>query len=1646
MSTLQTLLDAYRSETATERDKGTAFEKLVAAWLVTDPVQAQRFQRVQPWLDWAREQEQDGSDTGIDLVGTRHDGSLVAIQCKFFESHRSIQKRDIDSFISASGKQPFAERLIVETTEVPWSSNAEDMLRDQTLPITCIGLQQLRESPVDWSAFAGSGEITRPKPKQLRPDQDEALAAVRAGLETADRGKLIMACGTGKTLTSLRIAEAMVGTGGYVLYLVPSLALMTQSISEWCADATVPLTAFAVCSDTQVGKRRSNKNDVAELEITDLAFPATTDASRLTQAVAISDQNTMRVVFATYQSISVIAAAQKGSAVTEGETSSLLPEFELPEFDLILCDEAHRTTGATFPGEDESNFVKVHDNDVIRGRKRLYMTATPRIYGENAKSKARDVNVVLASMDDEALYGEVLFHHGFAHAVESDILTDYRVIVLAMDEGQVSAAVQKRLSDSDSELKLDDATKIVGCWKALSKQGLSEGAVHDPGPMQRAVAFCRDIKSSKLIKNEFDKVIEAYQADSVEEDDIDLACETQHVDGTYKARARRQRLDWLKATADADVCRILSNARCLTEGVDVPALDAILFLHPRNSQIDVVQAVGRVMRKAPDKRMGYVILPVGIPPGIPADQALNDNKRYKVVWQILNALRAHDERLDAVINQGSLGQDVSDRIAIIDARALADNAELKAVTAQVKDLPVRNKKRPGIGEGSGRSQDDTSDRQQTLDVTIDEFSRAIMAKIVNKCGRRVYWEDWAQDVAEIAEKHITRITALVEQPESDAQHFFRDFLTELRDDLNEEVSEREAIEMLAQHLITRPVFDALFKDHNFVEQNPVSQAMSEVLSVIDDAQVSREAEKLEGFYASVSRRASGITDPQARQNLIVELYDKFFRNAFPRTTQMLGIVYTPIEIVDFIIKSVNEALQNEFGQSLGSKGVHIIDPFVGTGTFITRLLQSGLIPPEDLERKYREEIHANEIVLLAYYIAAINIETVFHAIAEREDYLSFEGICLTDTFALHEGEDLLSDYMKDNSDRRERQKETDIQVIIGNPPYSAGQKSENDNARNVAYAGLDRKIRETYANRSTASNLQNLYDSYIRAIRWGSDRLGDVGVMAYVTNAGWLDGNAMDGMRKCIAEEFASVHVFHLRGNQRTQGEESLREGGKIFGSGSRAPIAISVFVKNPNAEGRGHIYFYDIGDYLDRKHKLECIKAYGSIGGIEKEGKLTQIIPDRHGDWLNQRDDSFDTHLKLGDKKNKGETVLFSTYSLGSITKRDSWCINSSRKILESNIASTLNFYNSEVRRWQAAKNSAQSAGSVLPQVEDFVNTDTRKISWDPNLRAELKRGAMLSPEDGQIVTCLYRPYAKQWQFYSRRFNARVHQMPRIFPTEGSSNRIIAMTGKGGQAGFSALMMDALPNLHTIDSGQCFPLYLYEPTGEDDTLSLPLEPDTKAGYRRREAITEAGLTHFHRMYPGEDITREDIFHYVYGLLHSEDYRNRYRDNLAKDLPRIPCVKEVEDFRAFRDAGKRLGELHVGYETVEPYSGAHIEIDSRADTMSMEQTYRVTKMRHPGTGRNKDRSTVNYNSHITISKIPEAAWDYVVNGKPALAWVMERQCAKTDKASGIVSDANRYAIETVGDPRYPLNLFLRVITVSLETMRIVRSLPELDID
>jgi predicted helicase len=1590
--------------------------------------------------DWAEENRLDQRDTGIDLVAQLADSpnDWCAIQCKFYQEGHRIQKADIDSFFTASGKRPFTRRMIVDTTGVQWSEHADEALRDQIVETIRIGLSDLEDSGIDWETFAKTRTVKLLDKKKPRQHQIDALKAVREGLAKADRGKLIMACGTGKTYTALHIAEQMVGKGGRILFLVPSLSLMSQSIREWSIDANIPLRCFAVCSDSQVGVQKAADGDVADIDVHDLEIPATTNGSTIAARATSAAPEAMTVVFSTYQSIQAVSAAQL--------------KYGLPDFDLIVCDEAHRTTGVKLANEEESNFIRVHDATYIRGKKRIYMTATPRIFGDAVKKTANEADAVLCSMDDANLFGETLFTRNFSWAVQNGLLTDYKVIVLAVDEEAVSAGVQRLLADENSELKLDDATKIVGCYKALTKADLRPDVAGDTGPMRRALAFAKDIKRSKMVEAEFARVAKEWREtldDEVAATIPPLEIQIKHVDGQFSAHARNERLAWLKdAAAETETCRVLTNARCLSEGVDVPALDAILFLHPRKSQIDVVQSVGRVMRRAEGKKMGYVILPVAVPAGKAPEEALDDNEKYRVVWQILNALRAHDDRLDATINKIDLGVDPGDRIEII------------AVT---NEMPTRAEpKKPGIDLGSGGGGDtEPGDNRPPpppgtggntqMGFQFDEFAKAIMARIVKKCGSRAYWEDWAKDVARIAEVHVTRIRAAVQVAGSEERKAFETFLAEIRDDLNDSITEEESIEMLAQHLITRPVFDALFEGYSFAANNPVSKALQGVLDALDRQHLEKETEALNKFYASVRMRAQGIEDATAKQKIVVELYDKFFKAAFPKLTARLGIVYTPVEVVDFIIHSVDEVLQSEFGQTLGSEGVHIIDPFVGTGTFITRLLQSGLIKPEQMAHKYRHEIHANEIVLLAYYIAAINIEAVYHDTIGGE-YEPFPGICLTDTFQLYEQDrDLISDMMVVNSNRRTRQKELDIRVILGNPPYSVGQGSANDNAGNVSYPRLDGRIGETYAAKSSAINKNGLYNSYVRAFRWASDRIGDRGVIGFVTNGGWIDNNQMDGLRQCLSEEFSSLFVFHLRGDQRTSGERSRKEGGKIFGQGSRTPVAIAILVKNPASQEFGAIRFHDVGDYLTREQKLATTARFGSLTGIGKAKGWTSIRPDEHGDWLNQRDDSFETFLALGDKDGATPNVLFSLFSRGVATARDAWAFNLSRTALAENMYSMIEFYGSELHRFNAAYPDADRK-TRSDKVDDFIDADAKKISWNRGLKADLAKNKKFSFEQASIIPSLYRPFNRQWLYFNRNFNDMIYQLHRLFPTGGDQgNLVICLSGTGAKLPFSAIMSSSLPSLHVADIGgsQCFPRYVYEAADEPDEDALQGELVARppiGQITRRDAITEDGLKYFTDAYPDDAISKDDVFYYVYGLLHSEEYRERYADNLTKQLPRIPLMKRVMDFHAFVSAGRKLGELHVDFESVDPFPVTIKEGDLRLANIPDPIAYfRVEKMKFGGKRPNLDKTTVIYNPKITITGIPLEAYDYVVNGKPALEWVMERQCVKTDPASGIVNDANRYANETVGDPAYPFKLFCRIITVSLETMKIVRNLPRLDI-
>ncbi|RZI81689.1 MAG: damage-inducible protein [Rubrivivax sp.] len=1585
-TTIHHILDELAEAATDHRDKGGKFERLMKAYLTTDPLYVSRFSDVWMWNDWP--DRKGKADTGIDLVAQERDtGALVAIQCKFYAPTYTLQKGDIDSFFTASGKSPFASRLIVSTTD-KWSKHAEDALETQQIPCARMRVADLDDSAVDWSKFSLAKPdhvVLRTKKKPFK-HQQAALKAVAKGFAEHERGKMIMACGTGKTFTSLKIMEQETPSNGLVLFLVPSISLLSQTLKEWTAQATDEIRAFAVCSDTKVGK---HSEDIA---IHDLAFPATTDAKRLGQAIAARPKNDTRrtVIFSTYQSIDVISQAQK--------------KHGLGEFDLIVCDEAHRTTGVTLAENDESAFVRVHKPEFLAAKHRLYMTATPKIYADESKTKADEAGAEIASMDDVALFGPEFHRLGFGEAVSQGLLADYKVMVLAVDEKSVTKTFQSQLADENKELNLDDVVKIVGCWNGLSKRlATTEGdntAQLDPHPMRRAVAFARDIKSSKHLAKLFPEVIDQYI--DGQDDDL-LRCEAEHVDGTFNVLLRNQKLDWLKEETEGTTCRILSNARCLSEGVDVPALDAVLFLNPRDSVVDVVQSVGRVMRRAEGKKYGYIILPIGVPADLTPEEALKDNKKYKVVWQVLQALRAHDDRFNALINKIDLNKDPG--------------------AGKINVIGVGGAK-PGT-EGKDGKDGQTGQQIGFAFPHLQEWRDAIFAKIVQKVGSRKYLEQWAGRVADIAQRHIDRIKLLLADPESKPSKAFAQFLKGLHKNINPSITKDDAIEMLAQHLITKPVFEALFENYQFSKSNPVSVSMDKVLKILEAQALDKETESLDKFYNDVRMRVEGVDNAEGKQKVITELYDKFFAIAFKKMADRLGIVYTPVPVVDFIIKSADEALRAEFGQGLADEGVHILDPFTGTGTFLVRLLQSGLISPDAAKRKYQNELHANEIVLLAYYIAAINIEEAYHGLTGG-DYTPFDGIVLTDTFQLSEGEGQFEEVFPENDKRAKKQKKTEIRVIIGNPPYAGAQDSANDGDASIKYDKLDGEIRSTYAQHSTATNKSSLYNSYIRAFRWASDRLQDNGVLCFVSNGFFIDGKAADGMRKCLVDEFQSIYVFNLRGDQiNTSGETSRAEGGKIFGSGSRSSIAITLLVKNSKKAGKpGQIYYHDIGSYLSREQKLDIVKEFGGIGAIPWQ----TITPNDSNDWINQRDPAFGKFLPLGDKTSAKDVVMFDHYSRGLETARDAWVYNAARAKVEANVQKTIVFYNEQVKHY--AKVSAKKTGDDLPSAESVVDKDPTKVKWSSSLLADVERQRVATYREEGVVPALYRPYNKRWAYFDGALNHRVGQLPGIFPEPHMPNRVICVKGVGANKDFTAVMADVIPDLEMISKGQSFPLYWYEKA--DGTENSLFGGEVVDGYRRKHAISDAALARFTKAY-GADVSKEDVFYYVYGILHSPEYLGRFGTDLKKMLPRIPLA---QDFWAFAKAGRALADLHVGYEQVEPYplgqTTGQLGLDPKAD-------YRVAKMRFGKKGKESDRSAIVVNSHLTLTCIPEEAYGYQVNGKSAIEWLMECYQVDTDKASNITNDPNDWST----DPAYIVDLVKRIVQVSVETMKVVKGLPAL---
>ncbi|MBM2813683.1 MAG: helicase [Ignavibacteria bacterium] len=1665
------ILEKYRKLSYSEHDKGARFERLMQAFLQTDPLYSYRFKKVWLWNEFHGRSDLGGGDTGIDLVAMTNEGDYWAVQCKCYQENAIIDKPAVDSFLSTSSKEfkneqlktvSFSQRLWISTTN-HWGPNATEAIKNQNPSVIRLSLNDLQVSPVEWEKLEKGihGDNSRIAKKPVFPHIFQVRTAVNEYYKNNNRGKLIMACGTGKTIASLKISEFETNGNGLILILVPSIALISQTLREWSSQADEPINAICICSDPAVSKKKNEDND--STSVIDLALPASTNPNDIfNQFWKFSrfKTNGLTVVFSTYQSIEVISNAQK-------ELQKKLPQYG--EFDLIICDEAHRTTGVTLTGEDDSSFVKVHDNDFIKAKKRLYMTATPRLYSDDVKSKAVQAEAILCSMDDKKLYGEEIYRIGFGEAVERDLLTDYKVLILTLSDKDVPPAVQKMISGRESEINTDDASKLIGCINALSKQILGDEGiikVTDPEPMRRAVAFCQSIAASKKITDTFNKATDSYISSlpAVKKEQM-VSVNSDHIDGTMSAPLRDEKLSWLKAQTQENECRVLTNVRCLSEGVDVPSLDAVMFLSARNSQVDVVQSVGRVMRKAPGKKYGYIIIPVLVPSDVDASKALDDNERYKVVWTVLNALRAHDDRFNATVNKIELNKKRPEQI-MVGGTEYAFDKDGQPIKKDDTEIPDSNK-----------------EISRQLALQFEQLQNIVFARMVLKVGDRRYWEQWAKSVAEIAERQVERINRLINEDKTHKKAF-ANFLSGLQKNINPSISQQEAVEMLSQHIITKPVFEALFEGYSFVKKNPISVSMQTMLDLLEGQAIEKDTETLQKFYESVKMRAAGIDNADGKQRIIIELYDKFFKTAFPKMVEKLGIVYTPVEVVDFIIHSVNDVLKKEFNRSISDENIHILDPFTGTGTFITRLLQSGLIEKKDLERKYKHEIHANEIVLLAYYIAAVNIENAYHdAIApsplERAggevSYIPFDGICLTDTFQLgetDESEKFFSDMFPQNSARVARQKKAPLRVIFGNPPYSVGQNSANDNAQNQKYEKLEAKIEQSYVKESSANLKNALYDSYIKAFRWSSDRLDkNGGIICFVSNGSWLDGNSADGFRKCLVKEFSSIYVFNLRGNQRTSGELSRKEGGKIFGSGSRTPIAITLLVKNPCFESqKANIYYKDIGEYLNREEKLAIVKKCHSISNDLIE--LITLKPNEYGDWISKRNDYFASSIPIDPEKNfdSSSKSFFWINGPGVMSGRDVWISNFSKKNIEKNIKNMFDYYNKQCDKYTLTKKSKKNIN-----VDDIIETDLNRVSWSINLKSDVVKGIKREYKDNIITIECYRPFSKTYIYWDKTLIERPGISSKIFPTPEIKNFAIVVSGIGSTKDFSTLITEFICDRHFQSNDQYFPLYYYEER-QKNNISIFDEGSDKE-FIRRDGISDFILERAKKQYglqgtgnreqgtenreqskkadprsptpvPNSPITKEDIFYYVYGFLHSPEYREKFANDLKKMLPRLPLLDDVRDFWAFSKAGRKLAELHINYESVPAAPGVIVlyntipqkEINKALKTKEMEVVnHRVEKMRFPSKG---NKNTIIYNSQITIDNIPDKAYEYVVNGKSVIEWIMERYQVTVHKESGIKNDPNDWADE-VGNPRYILNLLLSIINVSIQTVDIVASLPKL---
>lgn len=1373
MLPFQTQLEQVFAEVAdpsnswTEKDKGDWLEHAVLAYLnCPEHKNLSGYEWAVRWKDWDDKGLMPQQDLGIDIVVKRRDGKFIAVQCKTRSEQHDLEKKEIEPVIALSTADSRFEKALVYHTGRGLTGPAKKLAYQHGEFFAAINRTRLTRPCDQYDLkFPGLGEKWKPvsvSPRtkyDLRDYQHEAVNAACHGLAQpgVDAGKLVMPCGTGKTFTAQHIAEKHAGVGGKVLVLVPSISLMSQTMREWSQQIKdVPHRYLGVCSDESTGQTRE---DEFSQPIWELDLPVTTDHSKLAEALGKSSPNEMTVVFSTYQSLDKIQRAQAISGTV---------------FDLAMMDEAHRTTGVEQGGR-ESKFRLIHDRTFVKATHRLYMTATPKIYVD-PKNKttltAEDHDVY--SMDDTDVYGEVLYEMSFAEAVEKKLLSPYKVVLLGVRKEEHSgvlhdyivATLREKLenkprrdkSKKPKQAVVDEqlAAKILGVTKFAGNFPEPSGIEPRPGdqPLQTILVFTNTIASSQAAAIGLDygddilKVIDkAWEARGID-------MEADHVDGSFPADERDRMLDWLRRSIeDVNTCRVLSNAKCLSEGVDVPALDGCVFLEPRTSQIDVVQAVGRIMRKHKNKDCGWVILPVCTT--LPDDTTDADDidsyirKDWKAAWSVMRALAAHDDTFRAEI-------------------------EATASLLAGGGIPEKNSGRTSFAGSLNpeAGHDDELDEAADFTTSIqgelfakwrwEEISSLVYPVIVTQLGGKIALNT-AGETAGLLTSEIrtlirnTKNRSLPDHYNQEVATALDEFHEEMREAVSERLTKSAVDDMVAQHVVMEPVFSAFFEGSTFRASSPMAKAINKLLERLTAAGLDLEKlreKQMGGFYKQVRSTVIAMDgDPAAFQGYLKEVWNAFFRApAFRTTADKLGIAYTPIEVVDFINRSASWILREHFDTTLGSQNVGIIDPFCGMGTFLARILDSpDLIPNDVLDHKYNNELYAAELVLLAYYIAAVNIEQAYHQRKAGDViYEPFKQVVLQDTLESFRGKRLPG--TEENPEISREMLEASIRVIVSNPPYSAGKKVEGGaDEENESYPEIEAVIRGEMAD-VAAKKGPALYNSFVKALVWAEDRLRNGGVIGYIIPAEWLKAKTHEGLRRWIDKKFDKAWILDLAGNCKTSGDEWRREGGNIFGSDTQSPVCILMLSQQPGTSAAScEVWYRRVNDYMSIDDKKAWISEIGDVSAASEATGWIKLTLNHKGRWFDSEHEGWESWLPLfsTDKKASEETAtVFASTSLGLNSGRDYLAFNSSKSKIREIAETAVEIY--EDHRARVIEPSSSNIDS---------------FKWNDVAKKALRRGTKLSEKEIRIEPLMYRPFFPQWCHWEKSLNTGHYSLDEIFP-----------------------------------------------------------------------------------------------------------------------------------------------------------------------------------------------------------------------------------------------------------------------------------------